>query len=168
MWATIYDQEDILKIIIKSIKEKIKDEKRIKEYINAKNRFGMTALTWAKEKNRERILWLLKSEGADTSELNKKFEYKYDDFIYAIINNLTEFAFLVIEKKLYNNKPDKYGRTPIIYAAKEGNISILEYLIKHGAKVDKKDGFGKTALDYAKNNEVKQILLEELKKQKQN
>jgi ankyrin repeat protein len=40
------------------------------------------------------------------------------------------------------NDVDIYGRTPLFYAAEQGNIAICEILLKSGALVDIKDTLG--------------------------
>ncbi|XP_067411254.1 60 kDa lysophospholipase [Emydura macquarii macquarii] len=44
---------------------------------------------------------------------------------------------------------DYDGRTPLHIASSEGNVQIVDYLLKHGATVHAKDRFGATPLMYA-------------------
>ena len=52
-----------------------------------------------------------------------------------------------------NAKSGYDGGTPLIYAARNGNIEILNILIQAGADIGAKDDEGKTALDYAKESD---------------
>lgn len=44
---------------------------------------------------------------------------------------------------------DPHGRTPLILAASNGNVELIEYLIKRGAPIDGTSSDGKTALMWA-------------------
>ncbi|WP_245611047.1 MULTISPECIES: ankyrin repeat domain-containing protein [unclassified Wolbachia] len=49
--------------------------------------------------------------------------------------------------------------TPLHLASMVSEIKIVEELVKAGAGVEQKDEFGKTPIDYAKNNkEIKEVL----------
>jgi ankyrin repeat protein len=59
-------------------------------------------------------------------------------------------------------KEDRYGRTPLHYAASNGQKEIAELLIAEGADVNAKDKERKTPLDYAvalKHPELADLLL---------
>ncbi|KAH7109488.1 hypothetical protein B0J13DRAFT_663639 [Dactylonectria estremocensis] len=44
---------------------------------------------------------------------------------------------------------DRYGRTPLSYAAWNGHMAIVQWLVKSGARVDSKDEIGGTPISYA-------------------
>nr|WP_264707644.1 ankyrin repeat domain-containing protein [Wolbachia endosymbiont (group A) of Acrocera orbiculus] len=61
------------------------------------------------------------------------------------------------------NARDHKGYTPLHIACKtgEGRITkeIIKELVKAGANVEQKDKYGKTPMDYARNNkEIKEVL----------
>ena len=76
---------------------------------------------------------------------------KYTPLIYAC----TYGQFEVVEYMLNNvprlnlNKGDKYKRTPLIMAVRNGNVDVAALLIKHNADIDLPDSSGNTALHHA-------------------
>jgi ankyrin repeat protein len=48
-----------------------------------------------------------------------------------------------------NTMTDRQGQTPLFLAVESGRIEVVAYLLKHGARVDIKDGMGKTPIDAA-------------------
>src|SRR6478736_3716545 len=50
------------------------------------------------------------------------------------------------------NKPDPSGMTPLQIAAASGNLPIVQVLADAGADVNRKNAFGKTAIDLAREN----------------
>ena len=47
---------------------------------------------------------------------------------------------------------DGDGATPLHFAASKGHLSVVKWLVFHGAKADDKDNFGKTPIDDAAEN----------------
>lgn len=70
-------------------------------------------------------------------------------------NNITEF--LLGNKADVNKACD--GVTPLMNAAKYGNMDAAKNLLKRGAKKDTKDNSGKTAKDYAVENKQSAIAM---------
>jgi len=61
---------------------------------------------------------------------------------------------LLIKHQAGVNSGDKFGNTPLITAsAFNSEPRVIEILIKHGANVNARSIEGKTALDYAKDND---------------
>jgi ankyrin repeat protein len=56
------------------------------------------------------------------------------------------------------NATDQFGRTPIFYAAEQGNLTICEILLKIGALVNIKDNDGHTASYYAKKHSKSDVV----------
>lgn len=50
------------------------------------------------------------------------------------------------------------GKTPLMYAARANQLEITTFLIEQGAKVDVKDKYGLTALDYAKISNATEVI----------
>ena len=66
---------------------------------------------------------------------------------------------LIDAKADVNIKDVYYKRTPILLASMNGFADIVRELIHAGADISIKDKDGQTALDIAKNNEIKEILM---------
>ena len=58
------------------------------------------------------------------------------------------------------NSKDKYGRTPLAMAARNGNLEILSYLLKNGADYRIGDSSGNTPMHYAAAYGFAECLLE--------
>ena len=56
------------------------------------------------------------------------------------------------------NKKDKDGWTPLHYAANRGHVDVVKILLKNKADKTLKTNDGGTALDWASNEEIKQLL----------
>lgn len=65
-----------------------------------------------------------------------------------------------------NAKPDKYGQTALMLAASLGHGDIVKTLLAHGADPELRDHDGLTALDYAKQLDLPNLIhvLEQAKK----
>jgi ankyrin repeat protein len=91
---------------------------------------------------------------------------------YTSVNYLTGLAFSTIQPGSMNRKGGlimqdvntlgKNGHTPLMDAAKEGNLELVADLLRRGANVNAKSDKGKTALHYAAANgqieAVKQLI----------
>ncbi len=62
------------------------------------------------------------------------------------------------------NFADAQGETPLIAASQKGYSAILYYLLKNGADIYHKNNAGKTALDVAKTQQEKNLLMREMEK----
>jgi len=56
---------------------------------------------------------------------------------------------LLLEKNARVNVYDKYRMSPLMYAAKEGRVTVCEKLLEHGAEINKQDMRGWTSLSFA-------------------
>jgi ankyrin repeat protein len=129
--------------------------------LNAKDKEGYTVLTHAVKAPvaRKEIVKELLKNGAD---INAKDKEGYTVLVHALVQQqLTPDPELTIIRELLksgadvNVKNDKWGGfTPLIFASRESNNpEIITLLVKSGADAGVKDKNGKTALDYAKENE---------------
>ena len=69
-----------------------------------------------------------------------------------VANMLLEFGTNV------NWRNNHYGYTPLIIAAKNNSIDVIESLLRHGADRSMFDIEGKTALDWARWHEHKEVM----------
>ena len=74
-----------------------------------------------------------------------------DTFVKLIqLNDYSAVKNLILAGADFNKK--SIGMTPLMYAARQNKIAIVELLLEEGAKVDTQSKFGLTALDYAKRS----------------
>lgn len=65
-------------------------------------------------------------------------------------------------KNKINSLCPRTGRTPLTAAAKEGNIPIIELLLRNGANLMQKDGHQKTPLEAATDSDTKKFIEKQL------
>lgn len=117
--------------------------------INAKNKYGRTALMYASgtKLGLDKVKLLIDSGGGGF------------------------FSFFSKNKGIDINAKDDEGKTALIYAtndyyaigltskSKNDELAIVKYLVSKGADVNIKDNDGKTALDYTKYGDVAEFLM---------
>lgn len=103
---------------------------RLQPVINARNRDGDTIL-----------MYLVKSNEKSVEISGEKFDLD-----------------TLIEAGVDVNGADSLGRTPLMVAARNGNIEWVRTLLAHEAKATAKDMKGQTALNYAKSPEIRDLL----------
>ncbi len=116
-----------------------------------------TALEFAAENGHLNVVKYLLDNGAKSHQ---------EDYALscAIDYNQTDVVKLLLEKGANADKKDFWTKFSLLMkAAREGNADIVKLLLKHGASVFVKTSDGKTALDYAKTDEIKEILKEAAK-----
>lgn len=88
------------------------------------------------------------AKGNSPSELNGM---SMDATVYAINAEAPQESifFLLSQKGNDVNKLTHDGRTYLFWAASKGNVEVMEYLLKKGAKVDLQDSHGYTPLTFA-------------------
>jgi FOG: Ankyrin repeat len=62
---------------------------------------------------------------------------------------LNEVKRLVIDWGVDPNVRERHGVTPLHYAARNGHLDVVEFLLEHGADPNVQDNDGKTPLHYA-------------------
>ncbi len=106
---------------------------------------------------------LLIEHGLDITYTNREGLSTLD---YAIKYRREDIIKLCKENGISLTKSNrKSGLTPLMLAASFNDIKLIEFLIKEGADVNKKDKFGMNALDYAYKLGQKKaaVILEEFK-----
>jgi len=159
---------EIVKLLLEKIikdREKIKDKNEIEqyndEYLNTRDFFGKTALMYAALQNNLEIMDLLIKSGAyiDAEDVTGDTA-----LIYAAKESKAAAVEFLIRNKSSLYHENDYNKTALDYAVENGHTEIVKLLIKNRAIVTKSDG--EKALKYAKNDEIKQLILEELEKVK--
>lgn len=110
-------------------------------------RSGRTALSWASEKG-------------------------YDLIVQSLLDRVPKYQVLFRDKlSLFPtsiNRKDSQGKSPLCYAAANGHRSIVQHLLKKGAKIHARDWFGLTPLLWAilhDHSDVVVLLLEKTGRQ---
>jgi len=118
--------------------------------VNQANERGATPLHWAAHKGHTEVVRLLIAAGADVNKENP--------LSWAASGGQIETAALLIAAGADVNKADKYGNTPLHWAAMGGwgesqsHLDVATLLIAAGADVNKADNDGWTPLHEAAFN----------------
>ena len=110
--------------------------------INAKNKFGQTALTSAADKGHLDIIQLLLDSDAN---VNARAKYGVTALMKAASKGHLEIAELLIAKKADVNAQAKGRITALMEAATMGHLDIVELLLVSNADPKAKDKHGETA-----------------------
>lgn len=88
--------------------------------------------------------------------------YPIENTSYSLLALAIKMNSIKIFQKLIDEKADLEkicdGKTPLMFAAKYGNLIIAKKLLENGAKKDTKTDKGYSALDYAKKYDQKEII----------
>lgn len=76
---------------------------------------------------------------------------------------LTAVKLLLEKGANINLQTYKYKATALHKAVEDNNVAMVQVLVKFGARQDIKDCYGKTPLEYAKDQAVKDVLLNRIK-----
>ncbi len=94
------------------------------------------------------VVKLFLENGAD---VNAVFDFRPLIAMAAMFEQ-KEILETLIEYGANVNDPDGSYVTPLMFAARDGNVDIIEILLQNGADKSLKDRNGETALDWAKKN----------------
>ncbi len=98
--------------------------------------------------NNNKIMDIVQHDGTLSRYLNK-----------LIIDGMNDlFMRLIIQHGININYIDDFGQTPLMVACKQNNFHLVKFIIINGATIDVTDIDGKSALDYAQQNENSQII----------
>ena len=123
--------------------------------ITCSSNSGKALIDAAMDGNFEKVKLLIE-KGAD-------IDAKDNDGVTALMyvsraGDLEIAKYLVENGTDINAKDSDWGYTALIYAAEHGNLEIVKYLVEKGANVNIKDNHGRTALDLAETEEIKEVL----------
>ena len=122
--------------------------------VHAKDTFGKTALNLASQ--RLEIVKLLIEKGA---EVNAKTKKGLTALVCAGGTQKHEIIKVLLENKANVDVQNTSKNTALHLAARVGKEETVKLLLAYGADVSIKNKRGQTALDVAKNETIKQILL---------
>jgi ankyrin repeat protein len=117
---------------------------------------GQTPLIWACENEEARLAEFFIEHGANVNASNKKEE---TPLLWACWNSDFNLAKLLVEHGADVNASNEDGETPLHWACHKNLTDLAQLLVKNGANVNAKNDDGNSALDLAKTNEIKQLLL---------
>ncbi|WP_139422016.1 ankyrin repeat domain-containing protein [Chryseobacterium mulctrae] len=88
--------------------------------------------------------------------------YPIENISYSLLALAIKMNSSKVFQKLIDEKADLEkicdGKTPLMFAAKYGNLNIAKKLLENGAKKETKTEKGYNALDYAKKYDQKEII----------
>jgi len=102
------------------------------------------------------VLKCLIEKGADVKNNIEQYPLLY----FAVENPNVDVIKYLIENVADANAPYRYEEPLLCRAARTSNVDVVKYLITKGADVNEKTNSGKTALDFARTDEIQNILRE--------
>lgn len=136
--------------------------KSTKKQINLMSECGRTALVWAIEKNRQDIVELLLSRGADPNIALPSTGSA--PLLIATRLNLQNFIECLITSGARINDRNADGISPLMWAAWNQKDEMVESLLALGASPLIKDRMGRCALEYSTSDSIQKRLTEEMSK----
>lgn len=126
------------------------------EAINSKSEMGFTPLILACYRGNTEVAKYLIDNVKDVNYLSPEGTA----LASLCINYNKALVEKLLEKNADPNIRDSNGNTPLMWAAKRGNVELAKILLKYKADVSLKDTFGISAFEYAvKSNNTEMINL---------
>lgn len=125
------------------------------KWLNHINIEGNNALHLAVENQSIHIVTSIVKTGIESNVLNKK---GFAPLHLAILNNDKDVVLTLLKhgKRIIIDVSDASGASPLILAAREGFVDIVELLLEEGANPDKMDNNKKTYKDYLSLSKISQ------------
>jgi hypothetical protein len=150
---------EALNIVDPRLSEKLSDlishAERVASRVHFKDHFGKTPLHHAAEKGPPALVKFLIDNGAN---VNEKDENGQTPLYHATKSGKKEIVEILINSSADINIQDtSFGRTALFWPAWNGHKEIVQILITNGANVNVKEKSGRTPIDWAVNNNQKDI-----------
>lgn len=113
--------------------------------VNARGKYGDTALIWAALRGQAKMVQYLLAKGA---EVNAKNDVKETPLILATDNKNVAVVRLLLAHGADINSKRYDGATPLMIASRYADVEMVKLLLAAGANPKEKDNAGQTALDY--------------------
>ncbi len=152
IWASANDHVEIVKALLDAGAK-----------VNEKNDTGYTALMTASANDYVEVVKTLLDAGAKVDEKNDK---GYTALIWASIHADVEVVKTLLSRGAKVDEKDKFGGTALMRASERGDVEVVKLLLNNGADVTITKDDGKTAIDYTRDDEIKKLLNEAMRKQK--
>ncbi|KAI1746734.1 ankyrin repeat-containing domain protein [Xylaria castorea] len=138
--AILHGYSDIVPLLLK------KGARHDSKLIEAKGRFGQTALIKAASDGSKGVVKLLLDVGA---KVNASDNHGSTALIHASQRGHDATVKLLLDSGARVNALDNYSSTALIYASQRGHDATVKLLLDVGAKVNASDNYGSTALIHA-------------------
>ena len=175
-YASFFNKFNSLKIIIKQISQKYKDNEKILKMINIKNKKGYNALHYSIIRGNNEIYDFLIENGADTTILTN---LGYDNIMLSCQTKRTYIFLKSMKNKIINDNlnfdalfdiKDKNNATLLHWSAFSNYLFGIQFLLNHFRKeknnfkfinfINYKDNNNMTALQYALMNNSNKAIIE--------
>ncbi|NLH79111.1 MAG: ankyrin repeat domain-containing protein, partial [Acidobacteria bacterium] len=93
------------------------------------------------------------------SPFDEKRKARFTDLMVASLNGYPEIVKLLADNGAKLNLKSSDGSSALILASQNGNAEVVKVLLEKGADPNLKDNKDKTALDYAGNQDIRNLLL---------
>ena len=131
--ALKHDNDEIIKVLIENGSD-----------VHATNINGKTPLLLAAKKGNFEIFKILFENCEDVKHID---EHERNLLHYAVRGNNKDIIEFILNKKICNvNAINADGDTPIVHAVENGYVEIFNILVKHGADLMCKNGYGDNLL----------------------
>lgn len=126
------------------------------ELLEVADSTGRTPLSWAAERGGLPVLGFLLARGADPGTRDTVGR---TPLTYAVVNGHLEAARLLLLRGAPVDAADLFGDTALMLAADLGSADMVRLLLAAGADRSLRNQEGRTALDRARTEEVRRLLL---------
>ena len=127
--------------------------------IHQTDHLGNTALTIAAYHKHLEIVRLLCDYGANYDEKDSR---GFTPLMIAAFRGHVQILEYLISQGAYADEKDEKGVTALIHAiggqSRENKLEMVKKLVMYGADINATDDYGRSALDYAKDEDIKQYL----------